>query len=127
MGWKIVRDNDEQVCRQMGISGQWREATPDRVIPGLARKLLEEAGEFMEHGDAGEVYDLRDVVGELVRLVDPDGEALSRHAEKVDRRGQFHRHIEWTPVPGCRYGHPGCSGNDDECWAMFNGFEEAQW
>ena len=99
MGWKIVRDNDEKVCRDMGITGQWREAAPDRVIPALTRKLFEEAAEYAEHSDPGELYDLRDVLSALIGLADPDGDAWIRHARKVQKRGEFHRHIEWTPVP----------------------------
>ena len=97
MSWKIVRDNTEAVASAQGVSGRWRKSkTP---ISGLQRKLLEEAGEYMEQLDATELYDLLDVVYALIGLVDPDGDAAARHADKVAIMGTFSQCIEWTPVP----------------------------
>lgn len=97
MGWKVVRDNDEAVCRAMGISGQWRPCTTP--VLSLTKKLCEEVGEWAESGDPGELYDLADVVNRLLRLADPHGEALTEHAAKVARRGGFDQLLEWTPLP----------------------------
>jgi hypothetical protein len=109
MGWKIVRDNDEAVCRAMGISGQWRPSvTP---IPGLTRKVFEEAAEFAEGNDPGELYDLRDVLDELIRRLDPAGEAAETHQVKVAKRGAFTFCLEWTPVPGELPGESGDAGS----------------
>lgn len=100
MGWKIVRDNDSTVAPAMGVSGVWREAAPERVIPGLTRKLFEEASDFAEAGDAEELYDLLDVIRELLLVIDQDSDAYYRHMLKVEKRGGFSKHIEWSPVPG---------------------------
>lgn len=104
MGWKIVRDNDETVCPAMGVSGQWRPcATP---VLSLTKKLCEEVGEWAESGDADELYDLADVLNRLIRLADPHGDEMPKHAAKVAERGGFDRLIEWTPVPT----QPGVTG-----------------
>ena len=96
MGWKIVRDNDEAACLGLGVSGQWRPAA--EPVRGLTRKLFEEAAEFAEHGDPEELYDLMDVIEELVSRVGT-AEALAAHARKVAWRGGFTKCIEWSPVP----------------------------
>jgi hypothetical protein len=97
MGWKIVRDNDGTVVPPLGVSGQWRpSATP---LAGLTRKLLEEAGEFVEHQDPAELYDLRDVTEELIHRLDPTGQAARQHEKKAEQRGMFTRGLEWNPVP----------------------------
>ena len=56
MGWKIVRDGNEDWCREHGVSGTWR--TSADPVRGLARKLTEEAAEFGEALDPAELYDL---------------------------------------------------------------------
>jgi predicted house-cleaning noncanonical NTP pyrophosphatase (MazG superfamily) len=97
MSWKLVRDHNEEWCRANGVSGQWRTA-PD---PGsaLLRKIFEEAGEYAEYRDPGELYDLLDVVQALIDLTDADGIANTGHRAKAARMGGFGRLIEWTPVP----------------------------
>jgi len=97
MGWKLVRDNNEAWCRARGFTGQWRIA-PDPES-ALFRKIFEEAGEYAEHRDPAELYDLRDVVTELIRLVDPDGAAGRMNLHKTADMGGFGRHVEWTPAP----------------------------
>ena len=97
MGYKIVRDHNEAWAKAHGVSGTWR-TSPDPVR-GLARKLTEEAGEFGEALDPGELYDLADAVNELLGLLDPDGHYLAAHQEKVRVHGLFRDHIEWSPVP----------------------------
>ena len=97
MGWKIVRDNDDVHSAAMGVSGQWRvSATP---VAGLTRKLFEEAGEFSENGNPAELYDLLDVVDELIRRLDPAGKIAHHHEQKAETRGTFTRGLEWSPVP----------------------------
>lgn len=97
MGWKIVRDNDPEVCPKIGVSGQWRPSNDP--IGGLTKKLFEEAAEFAEARDPRELYDLRDVVDELLNRLDPRHDALSDHAYKLAVRGKFTKAIEWCPVP----------------------------
>ena len=97
MGWKLVRDKNEEWCRAHGVSGQWRPS-PDPVA-SLRRKIFEEAGEYAEHGDPAELYDLLDVIQALIGLEDPDGDAARAHASKIAELGGFGRFIEWTPIP----------------------------
>jgi predicted house-cleaning noncanonical NTP pyrophosphatase (MazG superfamily) len=97
MGWKIVRNGNEAWSRDHGVSGQWRVSADP--VAALTKKLFEEAGEYTEHGSPDELYDLLDVVEELIRLKDPDGRALSRHTAKTRLQGEFSEHVEWNPVP----------------------------
>jgi predicted house-cleaning noncanonical NTP pyrophosphatase (MazG superfamily) len=97
MGWKLVRDNNEDWCRAHGVSGQWRVA-PD-PLSALLRKVFEEAGEYAERRDPAELYDLADVLDRLIILADPDGVAHRAHAAKLIEMGGFGELIEWTPVP----------------------------
>jgi len=69
MGWKIVRDRNEEWCRAHGVSGQWR-TSPDPVS-ALVRKVGEEYLEYIEHFDPAELFDLRDVVQALLALTAP--------------------------------------------------------
>lgn len=70
MGWKLVRDRNEEWCRANGVSGQWR-TSPDPVA-ALRRKIFEEAAEYAEQCDANELYDLLDVTQALASLDVPD-------------------------------------------------------
>jgi predicted house-cleaning noncanonical NTP pyrophosphatase (MazG superfamily) len=97
MGWKLVRDRNEEWCRANGVSGQWRTA-PDPAA-ALRRKVFEEAAEYAEQHDVSELYDLLDVVLALLKLEDPRDEALRVHSAKGAALGGFVRFIEWTPVP----------------------------
>ena len=97
MGWKIVRDRNEEWCRAHGVSGQWR-TSPDPVA-ALRKKIFEEAGEYAEHRDVAELFDLRDVVDRLIALADPQGAVEQAHADKITDMGLFERLIEWCPVP----------------------------
>ena len=97
MGWKIVRDKNEAWCRAHGVSGQWRRS-PDPAS-ALLRKIFEEAGEYAEHRDIGELYDLLDVVQALIGLRDPGAVAWKEHQYKIGELGGFGDLIEWTPVP----------------------------
>jgi predicted house-cleaning noncanonical NTP pyrophosphatase (MazG superfamily) len=97
VGWKIVRDENESWCKAHDVSGQWRKAELPEY--GLARKLIEESAEYMESMQTDELYDVLDVVTELIKLTDSDGKAARRHEEKVKLHGRFSQHIEWCPVP----------------------------
>jgi len=97
VGWKIVRDKQDFWSQAHGVSGQWRSS--DDPIGGLAKKLFEEAAEFIEEFDPGELYDLRDVVDELISRLDAAGEHAADHEVKTARLGTFTRCIEWSPVP----------------------------
>jgi predicted house-cleaning noncanonical NTP pyrophosphatase (MazG superfamily) len=97
MGWKLVRDRNEEWCRAHGVSGQWR-ASP-HPASALLKKIFEEAGEYAEHRDLAELFDLLDVVETLIRLADPAGEHAARHREKVAEMGGFEHFTEWCPVP----------------------------
>jgi predicted house-cleaning noncanonical NTP pyrophosphatase (MazG superfamily) len=97
MGYKLVRDHNEEWCRSHGVSGQWR-TSPDPAS-ALLRKIFEEAGEYAEHRDPGELYDLLDVVQAAIGLRDPDGKYAARHRAKVAEMGGFTRFAEWCPVP----------------------------
>lgn len=97
MGWKIVRDRNEEWCRAHGVSGQWR-TSPDPVA-ALRKKIGEEFGEYAEHWDPAELYDLLDVVRALAVLEDPAGKFDRAHVAKVTRMGTFSRYVEWCPVP----------------------------
>ncbi len=97
MGWKLVRDKNEEWCRAHGVSGQWR-LSPDPAS-ALLRKTFEEAAEYAEGRDPAELYDLMDVVEALIGVRDPDGKYGEAHRAKVKAMGGFTRFIEWTPVP----------------------------
>jgi predicted house-cleaning noncanonical NTP pyrophosphatase (MazG superfamily) len=97
VGFKLVRDRNEEWCRAHGVSGQWR-VSPDPAA-ALRRKLLEEALEYAEHDDPAELYDVLDVVQALIDLADPDETAAMAHDRKVAKFGRFDKFIEWSPVP----------------------------
>jgi len=96
MGWKLVRNSNQKHLQEF-ISGEWR-VSPD-PIGALVKKLGEEYGEFAEDRDPGELYDVLDVLKELVHLLDEHGEASRVHERKLARMGDFSDHIEWHPNP----------------------------
>lgn len=98
MSWKLVRDGQKEYCLSHGISGSWR-VSPDPV-GALVRKLAEEYGEFAENRDPGELYDILDVLNELIMQADPELEHLEAHEKKVSSVGAFFTHLEWNPDPG---------------------------
>lgn len=97
MGWKLVRDRNEEWCRANGVSGQWR--TAPNPAAALRRKIFEEAGEYAEHCNPAELYDLLDVVKALIALEDPFCDWLHEHQAKVKEMGGFDQLAEWSPVP----------------------------
>lgn len=97
MGFKIVRDGQREYCEARGVSGTWR-TSPDPVS-ALTKKIGEEYGEFVENRDPEELYDLLDVIGRLLELVDPKLDAFNKHYDKVALVGKFRDLIEWHPHP----------------------------
>jgi predicted house-cleaning noncanonical NTP pyrophosphatase (MazG superfamily) len=97
MGWKMVRDLHQQVFEGK-ISGQWRTAADP--VSSLVKKLGEEYSELAEDRNPEELYDIADVVTELIRLLDPEGKAARKHRRKVLHMGLFLDHAEWHPDPG---------------------------
>ena len=97
MGWKIVRDRAQEWGIAHGVSGQWRTCKAPQAA--LLKKIFEEAGEYAENLDPGELYDLLDVVNRLIELTDPDYTAGTRHLDKIMQVGMFSELIEWTAMP----------------------------
>jgi predicted house-cleaning noncanonical NTP pyrophosphatase (MazG superfamily) len=97
MGYKLVRDKQPAFCKKHGISGQWR-TSPD-IVGALCRKLGEEYGEYAEHHDPAELYDMQDVLDTLIMLSDPYRLHQGKHWEKYARLGGFEDHTEWNPLP----------------------------
>ena len=97
MGYKIVRDKQREFSQKHGVSGRWR-ISPD-PLAALARKLGEEYLEYMENKDPLELYDILDVLIELMLIADPDDIAHKDAMIKRDQMGTFHTHLEWDPVP----------------------------
>lgn len=96
MGYKMVRDLHQKVLGDQ-ISGIWR-TSPDPVS-SLVKKLGEEYSELTENRDPSELYDILDVLEELMVLLDPGGDAAQRHDLKAERMGRFENHVEWHPNP----------------------------
>ena len=104
MGWKIVRDRQQEKL-EGHINGQWR-ISPDPVS-ALTKKLGEEYGEFAENRDPEELYDLIDVIHELLNLLDEEGAAEHEHSIKTSHAGFFHNHLEWHPNPALTWENAG--------------------
>lgn len=102
MGWKMVRDNNQAWCKANGVSGTWRTAGSGEAVRALGRKLIEEALEFVENEDPAELFDAKDVLDELLRLILPGAPAVAAHNAKVEEHGTFRRHVMWAPFPGER-------------------------
>lgn len=100
MGWKMVRDKHQEVLSAQ-ISGSWRPSSDP--ISSLVKKLGEEYSEFVEDRDPAELYDLRDVLNELIYLMDPLHDARNAHLRKVERLGKFTHHLEWHPNPSLEW------------------------
>lgn len=99
MGYKLVRDKHKERLGDV-VSGTWR-TSPDPVS-ALTKKIGEEYGEFTENYNPDELYDMLDVLDELVSLLDPDGKYLTGHVEKIAQLGNFNTHLEWHPIPGAK-------------------------
>lgn len=93
MRWKLVRDRNQEYCQPRGVTGKWR-TSPDPV-GALTAKLGEEYGEFTADRDPAELFDVLDVVRELIFILDPLHEARERHQAKVALMGKFSKHLEW--------------------------------
>jgi predicted house-cleaning noncanonical NTP pyrophosphatase (MazG superfamily) len=99
MGAKLVRDRNEATSRKLGVSGHWYVATPEEALAALRRKLAEEVFEFLENDNVAELWDVSDVVEELLRRLDPTYASLNAHTDKIAQQGHFHLGIMWNPVP----------------------------
>jgi len=99
LSWKLVRDNIKNWASTHGVSGTYRQASLEEYKQALQRKLAEELAEYYERLDAGELYDLQDVLATLIPVADPDKKAWQRHVAKTDRLGMFGDRIMWNPVP----------------------------
>jgi predicted house-cleaning noncanonical NTP pyrophosphatase (MazG superfamily) len=75
MGYKLVRDNNKAWCLAHGVSGQWR--TSEDPLGSIRRKLFEEAGEYAEYWETGELFDLLDVIQAAVKRA-PSGTGHDR-------------------------------------------------
>jgi hypothetical protein len=92
--WKLIRDGYKDQ-----IPGRFRVSPAPEAA--LRRKLLEELGEYLEHLDPAELYDMYDVLDRLIYIVDPDGTHERRHEdEKVRTWGRFSQLLEWRPDQG---------------------------
>jgi hypothetical protein len=96
VGYKIVRDWHKERVGDI-ISGTWR-ISPD-PISALIKKLGEEYSELAENRDPAELYDIQDVLDELMVQLDPQGKYGEEHDIKVTNVGLFARHVEWQPLP----------------------------
>lgn len=96
MSYKLVRDRNQELF-QGKISGRWR-ASPDPVS-ALVRKLGEEYGEFCEQRDPAELWDILDVIRELITILDPLHAYREDHYRKREMLGMFSSHLEWNPLP----------------------------
>lgn len=96
MGFKMVRDNHQKHLTGV-VSGVWR-TSPD-PLSSLLKKLGEEYSEFAENRSPDELFDIRDVLEELIELMDPKGTAEAEHYHKTQAAGLFHDHLEWHPLP----------------------------
>lgn len=101
MSWKLVRDRHKERLESV-ISGSWRVAADPVSV--LVTKLGEEYGEFASDRDPSELYDLLDVLDELVALLDPHLEYAMEHELKTERLGRFSSHLEWHPNPYITWG-----------------------
>lgn len=97
---KLVRDNTENVARSAGVSGRWYKATPEEAINALGTKLVEEALEYLLSRDLLELWDLRDVLVELMeRLGAMERNVVAYHLAKVSKFGMFKDNVMWNPIP----------------------------
>lgn len=92
----MVRDKHRELFHDQ-LSGGWR-TSPDPVA-SLITKLGEEYGEFAGSHDPAELFDLMDVLEELICLLDPHLVYALEHEVKTERLGRFGTHLEWSPVP----------------------------
>ena len=104
MGWKAVRDRNQEVVSEWGVTGSWEQVSVTTWIQALARKLIEESSEYMETFNPGELWDIYDVLEELIRLHPSISDG--RRQKKVDQMGVFRDRIMYTPVPNATIDHP---------------------
>ena len=91
---KLVRDRIPEIIRKSGKEPETEVVPQAEAIEYLARKLREEADEYLESREAEELADVLEVVYALAAetgLTLADLEAL--RARKAAERGAFHQRI----------------------------------
>src|SRR6516165_4997408 len=97
MRWKAVRDNNQEVVTAWGVTGSWERVDELQWIMALSRKLTEEVAEYNEHHNPSELWDIYDVLEELIHLHPSISDG--RRQKKITRMGGFRNQIMYTPVP----------------------------
>ena len=59
---KIVRDRIPEIIEQSGKRARFVRVSPEQALAGLSEKLVEEAAEFRESGEAEELADVLEVI-----------------------------------------------------------------
>nr|WP_089821023.1 nucleoside triphosphate pyrophosphohydrolase [Halogranum amylolyticum] len=91
---KLVRDRIPDLVRESGDRPETHVADDSEYRRRLREKLVEEATEFRESGDAEELADVLTVVGTLCRVEGIDREEVERLGrEKTQERGGFEERI----------------------------------
>ena len=91
---KLGRDNVPDLIRESGDDPETHVADASEYRHRLREKLVEEATEFRESGDAEELADVLAVVGTLCRVEGIDREEVERLGrEKTQERGAFEERI----------------------------------
>lgn len=91
---KLVRDGIPKLIREKGKFPKTRRLSEDETEKWLRKKVLEEAKEFAEEGEAEEMADLYAVLKEYVDSEDISFSRLeSIEEEKVEDRGGFKERI----------------------------------
>ena len=87
---KLVRDRIPEIIQSQGRSPTFRIAPPEELDFLLREKVIEEAKELMQSGDAEEIIDILEVVDALIILRGLDTADLERRkAQKRIQRGGF--------------------------------------
>lgn len=88
---KLVRNRiPENIEKTEGRSCSYRILDEDAFIHELNRKVIEEAYEFIENDDIGELGDLLEVISEIMRIKKYSREdVLSAMAKKREEKGDF--------------------------------------
>lgn len=91
---KLVRDRIPDMIRENGETPETHVADDSEFRHRLGDKLVEEAVEFRESGDAEELADVLAVVGAICRADDIDRETVeSIGRKKARKRGVFERRL----------------------------------
>lgn len=98
---KLVRDEIPQIIEQTGKKSTWEKMTDEQYFDALKTKLLEEANEYIESNDIGELADLFEVAYALLDYLGINlGELESIRINKREQRGGFEKRIFLKEVEG---------------------------